>query len=139
MQACDGNLAIDPLPDGNGDVLGGRKRGLELGYLEVEMAMIVDANHFALQDVLDLFEIDDEAADRINLARNRHLQGVVVAMTVAVGAFAEGALVLLLRPGVDPVEVRGGEIDFAGKKDDRVWFNNGHLEFRLDRRCSDGD
>ena len=61
------------------------------------MAMIVDADHFALEDVLQLFEIDDEAGDGIDLAGDGDFEGVVVAVSVAVGAFAEDALILLLQ------------------------------------------
>ena len=67
-------------------------RACELGDFEVEMAMVVDAEHFALQDVLQVFEIDDEAGDGIDLAGDGDLEGVVVAVSVAVGAFAEDAL-----------------------------------------------
>ena len=64
-----------------------------------------------------VFQIDDEAGDGINFAGDGNFEGVIVAMTVAIGAFTEDALVLLRRPGIVPVIVRGGEFCFAGEKD----------------------
>src|ERR1700723_3142250 len=99
MQPRIGYLAVEPLPDRDRDVLSRRQRGLKLGNLKVQMAMIVDADHLALQDLLHVLEIDHEAAHRIDLTRNRHLERVVVAMSIAVRALTEYALVLILRPG----------------------------------------
>ena len=64
--------------------------------------------------VFEVFEIDDEAGDGIDFAGDGDFERVVVAVAVAVGALAEDALVLLLRPGVVPVVVGGGEFGFAG-------------------------
>jgi hypothetical protein len=38
-------------------------------------------------------------------------------VTITIGASAEDTLILLWRPGVVPIEVRGGKFSFAGKKD----------------------
>ena len=58
------------------------------------MAVVVDADDLALEDVLELFEVDDEAADGVDLSGDGDFEGVVVAVSVAVGALAEDALVL---------------------------------------------
>ena len=59
------------------------------------MAVVVDADDFALEDVLELFEIDDEAGDRVDFAGDGDFEGVVVAVAIAVGALAEDALILV--------------------------------------------
>src|SRR5580704_18647541 len=94
-----GNFAVEALPDGDGDVFRSGTGSLELGHFEIEMPMIVDADHFALEDGLQVLEVDDEAGDRVDLAGDGDFEGVVVAVSVAVGAFTEGASVLLLGPG----------------------------------------
>lgn len=120
MKLRAGNFAVEALPDGDGDIFRSGIGSLELGHFEIEMPMIVDADHFALEDVLQVFEIDDEAGDGINLAGDGDFEGVVVAVSVAVGAFAKGAAILVLRPGVVPVIVGGGEFGFAGEQDHTV-------------------
>ncbi len=44
---------------------------LELGDFEVQMAVVVDADDFALEDVLQLFEVDDEAGGGVDRRRRR--------------------------------------------------------------------
>src|SRR5271165_1066956 len=84
------------------------------------MSMVIDADHFALEDGLQIFQIDDETGYGIDFAGDGDFEGVVVAVSVAVRAFAEDALVLFLRPCVVPVIVGGGEFGFAGKQDHRL-------------------
>ncbi len=96
MEAGVGDFAVEACPDGDGDVFGGGDAGGELGDFEVEMAVVVDADDLALEDVFELLEVDDEAGDGIDFAGYGDLERVVVAVAVAVGAFAEDALVLLL-------------------------------------------
>ena len=54
MQFCVGDFAVEALPDGDGDVFRGGDGGFELGDFEVEVAMIVDADDFVLEDVFEL-------------------------------------------------------------------------------------
>ena len=56
-----GDLAVEPLPDGDRDVFGGGDAGGELGDFEIEMAVVVDADDFAFEDVFQVFQVDDEA------------------------------------------------------------------------------
>jgi hypothetical protein len=114
MQPGEGDFSVEALPDGDGDVFGGRDARGEFGDFEVEMAMIVDADDLALEDGFQIFQIDDEAGDGIDFASHRDFERVVMAVAIAVGAFAEDALVLLRRPGIVPVVVGGGEFGLAG-------------------------
>ena len=59
------------------------------------------------------FQVDDESGRRINLALNRHFQGVIVAVTIKVGALAEDAPVLFLRPLRIVVIVRRRKLTLA--------------------------
>ena len=67
--------------------------------------MVVNAEDLALEDGFQVFEVDDEAGDGVYLASYGDFERVVVAVPIAIGALAEDAFVLLLRPGVDPVVV----------------------------------
>jgi hypothetical protein len=98
MQLRVGNLSVEPLPYGNGDVLGCRNAGAKLRNFEVQVAVVVDAYDLVFEDVLELFEIDDEARHRIDLASYSDLKRVIVAMAVAIRALAEDLMVLLVGP-----------------------------------------
>ena len=78
---------------------------LELGHLVVKVAMIVDSHHFVFDHVFQPFQIDDEAADRIDVACNSDLDGVIVAVPVTVGAATEDSFILLLAPLGFPIVV----------------------------------
>ena len=69
--------------------------------------------HFAVQDLFQLLEIDDEAGPRIDFTLHCDFQSVVVTVAVGVVAFAEDALVLLRSEFRIVVVVRGGEFGFA--------------------------
>src|SRR6185437_6053497 len=117
MQLRVGDFPVETVPDGDRDVLGsGDARG-ELRHLKVQVAVVVNRNNLALKDVFELLEVHNEAGDGIDLAGDGDLQGVVMAVPVAIGALAEDACVLLRRPGVVPVVVGGGKFGFAGQQD----------------------
>src|SRR6185312_4487561 len=115
-EAGAGDFAVEAVPDGDGDVFRGWDARGKLGHFEVQVAVVVNRDDLALQDVLELLQIDDEAGDGIDLAGDGDLQRVVVAMPIAVGTFAEEARVLLCRPGSVPVVVGGGEFGFTSEK-----------------------
>ncbi len=110
-------VGLQALPDGDGEVLGGGKLGGELRDFLVEMAMVEVVEHLAVQNVLEQLEVDDEAGDGIDFAGDGDLQGVVVAVSVEIGALAEDALVLLRSPLRVVIVVRGGELGLAGEVD----------------------
>jgi len=60
--------------------------------------MVHSLQHFAVQKVFQLLEIDDESRGGIDLALYRYLQGIVVPVPIQVGALAEDATVLFLGP-----------------------------------------
>ncbi len=94
VEFCVRDFPVEPLPDRDGDVFRRGDGAFEFGDFEVEVAMIVDADDLALEDVFELFEVDDEAGGGIDFACDGDFEGVVVAVAVAVGALAEDALVL---------------------------------------------
>src|SRR5215472_8085656 len=108
-----GDFSVEPPPDRHRDVLSRRHSGRELGHLEVQMAMVVHGDDFALQNVFELFEVDDEAGDGIRFTGDRDLQCVVMSVSLAVGAPAEDTLVLLLAPCGIEVEMGSGELSLA--------------------------
>ena len=50
--------------------------------------MVKRLNHFAIQNILYLFEIDNHASDRVRLAFQGHLKHVVVTVAARVGCLA---------------------------------------------------
>src|SRR5215831_10019588 len=117
MQLGDVKLLLQALPDSDGNIFGSGNCGGELGDLFVEVAMVHGVDDFAIEDVFEFFEIDHEAGDGIDFAFHGDFEGVVVAVSVEVGALAEGAQVLLFRPLRIVVEVRRGKLTFAGQVD----------------------
>ncbi len=73
-----GDFAVEALPDGDGDVFGGGDARGELGDFEVEVAMVVDVDNFALEDVFELLEIDDKAGEENSALRVRRIIDLVV-------------------------------------------------------------
>ena len=61
------------------------------------MTMIHALHHFALENVLQFFQIKYHAGRRIRLARHRDFQGVIVSVAVRVIALSKDSTVLLGR------------------------------------------
>src|SRR6266481_6638192 len=61
------------------------------------MPMIHPLDHFALQNILQFFQIEHHAGRRVRFSRNRHFERVVVPVSVRVAALAEDALVFFRR------------------------------------------
>src|SRR5580692_11510360 len=64
----------EALPDSDGHVFRGGDGGREFRDFVIQMAMIVDREHFALDDIFEPFEVDDESADGVRLALNGDLE-----------------------------------------------------------------
>src|SRR5580704_4696362 len=88
---CRTQLACQSLPDRNGQVFRGRNPGGEFGHFLVQKTVVHGVQHFAVQNFLQLLQINNEAGSRINLPLDRDFEGVVVAVAVRVVAFAEDA------------------------------------------------
>src|ERR1700684_1063330 len=80
------------------------------------MTVIVDRNHLALEDVLELLEVDNKSRDRVGLARDRYFERVVMSVALPVRALAEDAPVLLFAPRRIEVEVSGGKFGFSSEQ-----------------------
>jgi hypothetical protein len=119
MQLCVRDFAIETMPDGDGDVFRSRDSVRELRNLMVEVAVVINGDDFALENVLELLEVDDEARNGIDFAGDGHLERVVVAVSLTVGALTEDALVLRVGESRVPVEVRGREVGFTSEEDHR--------------------
>ena len=78
--------------------------------------MIHGADHFFFKDVFEVFQIEDHAGDGIRLAFDRDLHDVVVAMAVAVGAFAVERAIFIVAELGKTADVRSGKVCAARDK-----------------------
>ena len=76
--------------------------------------MIHGVEHLAVQDFLELLEVDDKARAGIDFSFYRDFQSVVMPVAVGIITFAEDAPVLLGSELRTVIVVRGGEFGFAG-------------------------
>ena len=82
-------MRLQAIPDLDGDILGGRNGAVERRHLVIQKPVIERLDHFALQNLLQYFEIQNHAGDRIGVAFDGHFQHVVVAVAVRIGGVAE--------------------------------------------------
>jgi hypothetical protein len=97
MQFGSLDLILQALPDGDGQVLGGRNDLFEFRNFEIQMAVVVYVDYLALDHFFELFEVDDKARNGVYLALYGDFQGVVVAMPISIRALAEKTQVFLRR------------------------------------------
>ena len=90
------NFSIQAIPDGDGNVLGCGNAGGKVRDFEIEVAMVVYADHFALEYIFQLLQINHKSGHWVDFASDGHLESVVMTMPVAVGALPEDALILCL-------------------------------------------
>src|SRR5882762_4692833 len=109
-----GELWRETLPAHDGDVLGRRDEGEELGDFFVEKAVVEGVEDFAVHEVFEFLQVDDEAGGGVYFPFYRDFQNVVVAVPVRVIALAKDAPVLFRREGRVVVEMRRRELGFTG-------------------------
>ncbi len=80
---------------------------------------MIEFLQYMKEHLLEIEQIHDHAGSRINFARDRHIQQVVVAVPRLVVAGAEGLAVLPLIPLWLLVAVGGREFDAFGQKNGR--------------------
>ena len=80
--------------------------------------MVERIEHFPVQDLFEVLEVDDKAGPRVQAALHRHFEGVVVPVSVRVVALAEDAAVLLRGEFRVVIKVRRGELGLARQIDD---------------------
>src|SRR5258708_2023370 len=114
VQFGGGEFWREALPADDGNVFGGGDESKELGNFFVQKAVVEGVEHFAVHEVFELFQVDDEAGGGVDFPFHGYFEDVVVAVPVGVVALAESALVLLRREGWVVIKVRGGELGFAG-------------------------
>lgn len=81
------------------------------------MPVVIDADHLALQNLLQLLQIDHKSRYSIDLAGHRHLQRVVVPMAVAIRTLSKDTLVLVGGPRIIPIKMCGRKFGFTCKQD----------------------
>jgi hypothetical protein len=81
----------------------------------VQVPMVVHIHDFGVHQVFQFFQVHYETGDRVDIALYRNFQGVVMAMSVAIGAFAKDAGILFRRPFVIPVIMGSSEFGFSGQ------------------------
>lgn len=117
-------FGLEDFVDGGGDVFDGGDGGFEFGDFEVEVFVVEAGDDVFGDDFFEGGDVDEEALF-VGAAAEGHLQFVVVAMAVGVGALAEGFEVQVVGEiGVEEA-VGGGEFEFL--------VESGHGELR--RNC----
>src|SRR5690348_4827621 len=98
---------LQAMKSGERDVLGGRDHAAHKVDVAVQVAMVDDVDELAAEDRVDVLEVDDHAALRVERSADRHLDDVVV--SVVRGACTEELAVLRVAPVVAAEDVRRGE------------------------------
>src|SRR5436190_12085737 len=75
-------LRLEPLPDGLGQVFGGRHAPLEPRDVGVQVAVIHVADDLRVDDVRQRFQVQDVATGLIDLAGHYYLKDIVVPVQV---------------------------------------------------------
>src|SRR5882762_10181010 len=73
-----GEFVGEALPADDGDVFGGRDQGGKLGDFFVQKAVVEGVEDFAVHEVFELFQVDDEAGGGVHFPFYRDFQNVVV-------------------------------------------------------------
>src|SRR5712692_5453245 len=89
------------------DVFRSRDDAAEKIDVSVQVAVVDRVDKLATQNRVDVLEVDDHPGHRIQLAADRDLDHVVVAVIGRAGA--EDVTILLLAPVLATQDVRGGE------------------------------
>ena len=115
MQPGSIQLSCQTVPDCNCQVFRSGNFIAELGHFFVEMAMIEVIDHFPVHQLLEPFQIDDEAGALVHRARYGDFERVIVPVSMRIVAFAEDALVLFRRKFGIVIEVRSGKLRLASE------------------------
>src|SRR4029077_11427894 len=104
---------LEQTPDERRDVLACRNLSRKLWNLVIQKPVIHPVGHFALQNILELLQVEDHAGRWVRFARHRYLEHVVMSMPVRIVAFAEDAPVLFGRERRVVVEMRSRKLNLA--------------------------
>lgn len=93
------------LPDDKTNVLNSRSHLPELGNLLVQIAVVKLILDLRPDHLLKVFEIDQDAGDRIGFSGDFHFQLIVVTMVMWIGTLAKYLEIFLIAPGryIQPV------------------------------------
>src|SRR6266436_10303899 len=120
MQPALRDSRLQQLPNYARNIFTGRNLSRQFSDLVIEMTVIHALHHFAIENFLEFFQVQDHAGDRIGLARNGYFQSVIVSVAMLIVALAKDTTVLLHRKIRVVVEVRGGKFDFSREKNHGV-------------------
>ena len=90
-------LRFGAFEEDTSEVLGGRDDPGEPRHLDVEVAVIDEIDNRPVEDLFEVFHIDEVAALRVRIPLHNRFDDVVVAVTVWVVALAEDAPVPVIR------------------------------------------
>src|SRR6185503_9847438 len=88
----------------------------ELGYVEIDVAMIEARAHFGREHAVEQPEIDDHTSFVIDRTAHRDVARIAVSVKTFARAQTKGLFVLLVRPIRPAIPMRSGERDAAGEQ-----------------------
>src|SRR5450759_920934 len=107
-------MRLQSIPDIDGDVLGRRNDAVEWSHHAIQEAVIVDLHHFAIQSLLQRFQIEYHTRDRVRRAFHRNFQNVVVTVSMRISRRAKQRTIFRLRKLWVAANVGRGELHLAG-------------------------
>src|SRR5690348_12720045 len=107
------DFRLQQVPDYRRDFLASRYFPRKLWNVVIQVLMIHPRRHFAVQNSFQFIKVENHSSFRIRLARNRHFEDVVVAMTLRIIALAKYAAILLRGQLRIMIEVRRGKFEFS--------------------------
>src|SRR5580704_1745499 len=105
------DLRLQQFPNNRRDVFTRGNLPSQLGNLVIQMTVVHPLHHFSLQNVFQLFQIQNHSSRRIRLSGNRHFQNVVVPMPVRIIALPKNAAVLFRRKIRIMIKMRGAKFN----------------------------
>jgi len=104
---------VEQFPDDARDVFASRDLARQFGNFVIQEAVIHAIYDFALENIFQLFEIENHSSHGIRFAGNRDFENVIVSVAVRIIALAKNTAILLVREFRIVVAVRRREFDFA--------------------------
>jgi len=99
---------------GGGDFLGELREHIQIFVAET-------GQHFPFDKTIQIAQVADHAGLFIDRAAHCHFDGVIVAVTEGIVAFAVGRLILFFRHGIAVKTMRRGEEVAAGEMGFHIW------------------
>src|SRR5256714_5688347 len=116
-----GQLAFDALEDVARQILAGGNQFdiLELGHIEIDVAMVEPILHLLLENSVEHAEVDDESRFTVDRSANSDVADVAVAVKVGPGAGAKRARIFFIAPLGAAIPMRCAKRDSSGERGGR--------------------